>query len=150
LAPWPQEVVPTRPDPGAAHRLENVTFAGYLDVLGYDFTGRRNATGGELLVTLYWLNRRPSEPVEVEIEALAADGAVLTRQRGPMPPPAGTVGWQTVSRHQLRLDEAPASILIKARPVGAEDWYQIDSQAEPLAGSLMIDDVLSKTVLALD
>jgi hypothetical protein len=150
LSPWPQTVIPARPDPGASHRLDNVTFAGHLDLLGYDFAGRRNAAGGELLVALYWLNRQPLEPVEVEIEALADDGVVLARQRGPVPPPGDTVGWQTVSRHQLRLEVAPSSIVIKARPAGAEAWYQVHGPAGTAAGSLIIDDVLSKTVIALD
>jgi hypothetical protein len=98
------------------------------------------------LVTLYWLNRQPLQPLVAQVQALAENGQVITEQILPVPPPSGLLTWQSVSRYELALDTLPAALAIRVGPAGTETWYQVRSQANPGAEAVIIDDILSKTV----
>jgi hypothetical protein len=137
----------TRPEGAWQHHLNDVTFGPYLDLLGYDLAGRGSQAGGRLVLTLYWLNRQPGQPVEVEVRAVGPDGASLAEQVWPVPAPAGFLSGQSSSQVDLPLAALPSALRLRARPAGGA-WY-------PLLGGdrgevLVIDDVLDKAVIIPD
>jgi hypothetical protein len=133
------------------HRLEDVTFDTHLDLLGYDLAGQGSLTGsGTLLFTLYWLNRRPNQPVEAEVQVVAADGTALAHQLLPVPPPTNSLTWQSSSTFELRLNTLPAALVIRARPAGVETWYEVEQSGAAGDDKIVITDVLQKVTVIPD
>jgi hypothetical protein len=132
------------------HHLEQVTFGDWLDLLGYDLNGQGNTTGGQLRLTLYWLNRRLPEMVEVQVDLFDPAGQVITQQLQPIQAPAGVSPWQQISYFDLPVSRFPDKITIVARPAGLSAWYPVQLPGQAVANQVTIDDVLSKTVVVLN
>src|SRR5512145_1803926 len=99
LSPLPEEVTLVRPAVASQHSLE-VTFGQHLDLVGYDLSGKKDASGGSLFVSLYCLNRYPLQKAEAEIQILNDKSEVIGRQILPVPPPTDFPKWQSVSYYE--------------------------------------------------
>ena len=128
------------------HRLTRATFAQSLDLLGYDLEGKPDASqgGGDLFVTLYWLNRRPLTPIEVEVQVLSEKREVVAQQLRPIPTPIDPTEQQSASRYEFSLTGLPSFLTIKARPIGAERWSQVQMSDGVVVEQIVIDDILNK------
>jgi hypothetical protein len=146
----PENFVPGRPDLKMQHHLDNVTFGPGLDLLGYDLEGKGNSLNGTLYMTLYWLNRQPFHPVEAQVQVLDKDERVIVGQILPIPTPNSHLTWRSVSHYELPLTNLPQSITIATRPIGVEAWYKMRISGQPVAEQMVIEDVLSKTVIVLN
>ncbi len=124
--------------------LEPVRFGEGLELIGYEAEGRGSGTGGELVVRLNWLNRGAEEG-EVRVAVLGEKGELLEEAIQELPERRGLWTWQGVSEHRFELGNLPGKLEVQVRPVGREEW--LDVAGQPGSDRLVIDDILSKTIM---
>ncbi len=126
--------------------LEPVGFGEGLELIGYEVEGRGSGAGGELVVRLNWLNRG-AVVGEVRVVMLGAVGEVLGEGVQAVPERGGLLTWQGVSEHRFELGGLPDQMEIQVRASGSEEWVEVEVAGEGASDRLVIDEVLSKTII---
>ncbi len=120
-------------------------FGRNLELLGYDLQGRGTGSEGQLELTLNWLNRDSSTPVEAEVTVTGVDGVEIGRMVHLVPERRQQQTWHVYSTYKFLLVTVPASISIKARPAaGNEEWYKVHWLDQPASNQVVIENVLEK------